>query len=66
MRALVVEHVSEVIEAALLRSKGCRTWFGGVLLQRTMHPLVAAILLWSTRLNTLVYDPELHPSEREL
>ncbi len=33
MRALVVKHVAEVIEAALLCSKGCRRWFSRVLLQ---------------------------------
>jgi hypothetical protein len=66
MRALVVEHVAEVIEAALLCSKGCRGWFGRVLFQGVMHPLVAAILLGPTRLNALMHDPELHPSEREL
>jgi len=31
-----------------------------------MHPLVAAVLLWPTRLNPLMHDPEFHPSEREL
>jgi hypothetical protein len=45
MRALIVERVTEVIEAALLCSKGCRRWCGRVLLQRAMHPLVAAVLL---------------------
>ncbi len=46
MRALVVKHVAEVIEVALLCSKGCRRWFSRVLLQGAMHPLVAAVLLW--------------------
>ena len=63
MRALVVEHVAEVIEAALLCAKGCRRWFRRVLLQRAMHPLMSAVLLRSTCLNALVHDPELHPAE---
>jgi hypothetical protein len=58
MRALVVEHIAKAIEAALLCSKGCRGWFGRVLLQSAMHPLVAAVLLWPTRLNALMHDPE--------
>ena len=66
VRTLVVEHVSEVIEAALPCAKGCRRWFGRVLLQSAMHPLVAAVLLRSTCLNAFVHDTELHPSEREL
>src|ERR1700722_20399211 len=64
MRALVVKHVAEVIESALLCSKGCRRWFSRVLLQGAMHPLVAAVLLWPTRLNALMHDPSfIHPSE---
>jgi len=42
MRALLVKHVAEVIEAALLCSKRCRRWVSRVLLQGAMHPLVAA------------------------
>src|SRR5271169_1272810 len=66
MRALVVEHVAKVIEAALLCTKGCRRRFRRVLLQRAMHPLMAAVLLRSACLNALMHDPELHPTEREL
>jgi hypothetical protein len=41
MRALVIEHVAKVIEAALLCAKGCRRRFRRVLLQCAMHPLMA-------------------------
>ena len=66
MRALVVKHVAEVIEAALLCSKGCRRWFGRVLFQRAMYTLMAAVLLRSTCLDALVHDPELHPPKGKL
>src|ERR1700678_2803832 len=65
MRALVVEHVAKVIEAALLCAKGCRRRFRRVLHQRAMHPLMATVLLRSACLNALMYDSELHPAERE-
>ena len=66
MRALVIEHVAKVIEAALLCAKGCRRRFRRVLLQRAMHPLMATVLLRSACLNALMYDSELHPAQREL
>ncbi len=63
MRALVIEHVAKVIEAALLCAKRCRRRFRRVLLQRAMHALMATVLLRSARLNALVHDPQLHPAE---
>jgi hypothetical protein len=66
MRALVIEHVAKVIEAALLCAKGSRRRFRRVLLQSAMHPLMPTVLLRSACLNALMYDPELHPAEREL
>ena len=66
MRALVIEHVTKVIEAALLCAKRCRRRFRRVLLQRAVHPLMATVLLRSACLNALMYDSELHPAEREL
>ena len=63
MRALVIEHVAKVIEAALLRAKGRRRRFRRVLLERAMHPLMATVLLRSACLNALMHDPELHPAE---
>ncbi len=66
MRALVVEDVTEVVEAALLRAKRCRRRFCRVLLQRAMHPLVTTVLLRSACLNPFVNNPQLHPAEREL
>lgn len=66
VRALVVEHVANIIEAALLRTKGCRRRFRRVLLQRSMHPFVAAVLLRSASLYPLMHNPELHPPEGEL
>ncbi len=64
MRALVVEHVAKVVEAALLCAKGCRGRFRSVLLQCAMHPFMATVLLRSASLNALMHDPELHPAER--
>src|ERR1700733_820904 len=43
MRALVIEHIAKVIEAALLCTKGCRRRFRRVLLQRAVHPLMATV-----------------------
>jgi hypothetical protein len=60
VRALVIEHVAEIIKAVLLCTKGCRRWFRRVLLQRAMHPLVATVLLRSAGLYPLMYDPEPH------
>ena len=65
MRALVIEHVAKVIEAALLCAKGCRRRFRRVLLQRAMHPLMATVLLRSACLNPFVNNPKLHPAERQ-
>lgn len=66
MRALVIEYVTKVIETALLCAKGRRSRFRRILLQRSMHPLMATVLLRSACLNALMYDSELHPAEREL
>ena len=63
MRALVIEHVAKVIEAALLCAKGCRRRFRRVLLQRAMHSLMAAVLLRSASLNALMHNSELHAAE---
>jgi hypothetical protein len=64
MRALVIEHVAKVIEAALLCAKGCRGRFRRVFLQRAIHPLVAAILLRAACLDALVQIPSfIQPSE---
>jgi len=65
VRALVVEDVAKVVEAALLCAKRCRRRFRRVLLEGAMHPLVTTVLLRSACLNALVHDPKLHPSERE-
>ena len=65
MGALIVEHVAKMIEATLLRTKGCRGRLRRVFLQRAMHPLVATVLLRSASLYSLVHDPKLHPPDRE-
>ena len=65
VRALVVEDVAKVVEAALLCAKRCRRRFRRVLLEGAMHPLMATVLLRSACLNALMHDPELHPAERE-
>jgi hypothetical protein len=63
--ALVIEHVAKIIKAALLCTKRCGRRFRRVLLQRAMHPLVVTVLLRSAGLYPLMYDPELHPADRE-
>src|SRR6202012_2677314 len=63
MRALVIEHIAKVIEAALLCTKRCRRRFRRVLLQRAVHPLMATVLLRPTCLNALMNNPQFHPVE---
>ena len=64
VRTLVIEHIAKVIESALLCAKGCRRrFYSRVLLQRAMHPFMAAVLLRSAGLDTLVNNPKLHPAE---
>ena len=41
--ALIIEHVTEVIETALLCAKRCRGRFRRVLLQRAMHPFMTTV-----------------------
>jgi hypothetical protein len=63
MRALVIKHVTKVIEAALLCAKECRRRSRPVLLQSAMHLLMATVLLRAACLNAFMHDPELRPAE---
>jgi hypothetical protein len=57
MRPLLVAYVPKAIEELLLsRGIACRRT-SGLLLQIPMHALVAPVLLWMTRLDSLRHDP---------
>ena len=58
MRALLVEGVDELIEARLLLQEVLGGGLGGLLLQRQVHALVAAILLGMSGLDALEVDPQ--------
>ena len=66
MRALPIELLPEPIELALLPSQTAGGRDGGLLLERAVHPLVDAILLWLPRLNELGVDPQLDEPYRQL
>jgi hypothetical protein len=58
MRPVVVEILDEVIELPLLLEEVFGGRFGGFLLERQMHALVAAILLRIAGFDALDADPE--------
>ena len=66
MGSLAVELLNEGVEARLLLQHVGRGRFGGVLLQRQMHPLVAAVILWMPGLAALDLDPQPQPPDRQL
>src|SRR5437763_10882099 len=59
VRSLLIEDTAKGVKPALLLAQGRRRRAGGVLLQRQMHPLVSAILLWLTRHDPLGSDASL-------
>ena len=66
MGALVVVLGDPGIEPGLLLEHVGRCRFGGFLLQREMHALVAPVLLRVPGLNALNLNPEPQPPHREL
>jgi hypothetical protein len=56
LRALVIKHVTKVIEAALLGAKGRCRRFRRVLFQGAMHALMATVLLRSACLNAFMQN----------
>src|SRR5215472_19171496 len=65
MGPLLVEGRDELIEAGLLLEVVLRGGLGGFLLQRQVHALMAAVLLWMPRFDALDVDPEPQPPDRE-
>ena len=58
MRPLLIEGADELIEARLLLQEVLGGRLGGLLLERQMHALMAAVLLRVSGLDTLKIDPE--------
>src|SRR5262245_20540103 len=65
MRTFVVVLIPEPIEAILLELDVLGRRSCGLGLQRSMHPLVSAVLLRFASLDALVLDPQLHPPYRQ-
>src|SRR5262249_49239926 len=61
VRAFAVEHVDETVEAFLLREEVRSPRAGGLLLEREVHALVAAVLLGVGGLDAFVTDTEPAP-----
>src|SRR5436190_22360198 len=66
MRALVVVALNEVIKSRLLLQEVRCGVLGGLLLERQVHALVAAILLGVTGLNALDLQTEAQPPDGQL
>jgi hypothetical protein len=66
MWPLIVVNFDEAVEALLLLQEVERGWLGGLLVQRQMHALVSAALLWVARLDALEADAQTQPPEAEL
>jgi hypothetical protein len=66
VRSLVIEDLSKTVELPLLepQRQSCRP--SCLLLEGSMHSFMTSVLLRTPRLNALVNDLHLHPSEREL
>ena len=58
--------VPEDVELALLPLRAVRRRLGHRVLQRLVHPLVPAVLLWLARLDELGKDSQLDPPHRQL
>jgi hypothetical protein len=66
MRPFVVEVLDEVIELRLLLEEVLRRWLGGFLLERQMHPFVAAVLLRVAGFDALDADHRALPQRSSL
>src|SRR6266545_2771165 len=66
MRPVPVVLVDEGVEARLLLEDVRRGGFGRFFLQRQVHPLVAAVLLWMARFGPLDLNPQSQPPHRQL
>ena len=56
-----IEVISEFVEPPLLSAQRRGRRLSGFPFQRSMHPLVPAVLLWATWLNPFVYDAQPQP-----
>jgi hypothetical protein len=65
VRAFVVVDAPKAAEAELLRGERVRGRLGGLLLERPVHALVAAVLLRLAGGNALGPDAELDPPNRQ-
>jgi hypothetical protein len=65
MGPLLVEGADELIEASLLLEEVLGGGLGGLLLERQMHALMAAVLLRVSGLDALDIDPEPQPPHRQ-
>src|SRR6266550_8005580 len=65
MRPVVVVFEAKLIEAALLCAQGRLGRARGLAFEGPMHPLVPAVLFWSTRLNQLRPNAEPDPPDGE-
>jgi hypothetical protein len=63
---LVIELLDEIIELALALEEVGASRAGGLLLQRTMHALMTAVLLLMAGLKALDADTQSQPPDREL
>jgi hypothetical protein len=63
--SLVVVNPDESIKALLLLKEVEGGGLGGFFLQRQMHALMAAVLLWMSGLDALQFDPESQPPDGE-
>src|SRR6516164_8697230 len=65
VRALLIVISAKRIEAFLLLARRGRRWLRGLVLQRPMHALVPAIILWARRWNVARLDVERDRPHRE-
>src|SRR3990167_1676305 len=65
MRPLDVVLLAEPVEVALLLARGRSRRIASLGLERSVHPLMAAVLLRLARINPLQPDPHLRPARRK-
>jgi hypothetical protein len=66
MGPLLVKALNEGVEPRLLLEHVRRGWFGGLLLERQMHPLMPPVLLGMARCDPLDVNPQTQLPHRQL